>query len=401
MARVRPQRTSVPSSALRCHATQVPTVPRLVVRATDESHRVTTLELFFDLVFVFALTQVTQLMADDPTTRGTAARPGTARPALVRLVVLRVAGQPGAGGRGRPAAGDGRRDGSDVRRRAGDPGGVRRPARRAVRALRPGRLLRHRPRCAPGGLPRRGRRRQGPAAPVADDGDPDERRVLPACRRWCRRPALAVRAVGARPRRRLRRGVALRHRGLAGQQRRPLRRAARPDRDRRARRVDRRDRRRRGRQGGDRAGRPGRDAGAGRVDRHVVGLLRRGGTGRGAGPRPPRGRAARAAGPRLLHLPALPHAGRHRLSGARHEEGADLRRATPVTTRCRSRSRGFRSSRCTAGQCSTSSRSRRCAGATSGAGTASGWWCQQRYWHCSPWLPPCPRWRPSRCWPPS
>lgn len=37
------------------------------VRGTDETHRVTTLELFFDLVFVFAFTQVTQLMADDPT----------------------------------------------------------------------------------------------------------------------------------------------------------------------------------------------------------------------------------------------------------------------------------------------------------------------------------------------
>ena len=44
--------------------------PALVVRSTDESHRVTTLELFFDLVFVFAITQVTQLMADDPTARG-------------------------------------------------------------------------------------------------------------------------------------------------------------------------------------------------------------------------------------------------------------------------------------------------------------------------------------------
>ncbi len=40
------------------------------VRPTDASHRVTTLELFFDLVFVFAFTQVTQLMADDPTVRG-------------------------------------------------------------------------------------------------------------------------------------------------------------------------------------------------------------------------------------------------------------------------------------------------------------------------------------------
>jgi low temperature requirement protein LtrA len=45
-------------------------VRRLVVRPTDDSHRVTTLELFFDLVFVFALTQVTALMADDPTVRG-------------------------------------------------------------------------------------------------------------------------------------------------------------------------------------------------------------------------------------------------------------------------------------------------------------------------------------------
>lgn len=36
----------------------------------DETHRVTPLELFFDLVFVFAFTQVTQLMADDPTARG-------------------------------------------------------------------------------------------------------------------------------------------------------------------------------------------------------------------------------------------------------------------------------------------------------------------------------------------
>ena len=39
-------------------------VRRLVVRPTDDSHRVTTLELFFDLVFVFALTQVTARMAE-------------------------------------------------------------------------------------------------------------------------------------------------------------------------------------------------------------------------------------------------------------------------------------------------------------------------------------------------
>lgn len=40
------------------------------VRPTDASHRVTTLELFFDLVFVFAFTQVTQLMGGDPTPEG-------------------------------------------------------------------------------------------------------------------------------------------------------------------------------------------------------------------------------------------------------------------------------------------------------------------------------------------
>src|SRR3954468_17125989 len=36
----------------------------------DREQRVTNLELFFDLVFVFAITRVTQLMADDPTWTG-------------------------------------------------------------------------------------------------------------------------------------------------------------------------------------------------------------------------------------------------------------------------------------------------------------------------------------------
>ena len=35
-----------------------------------QEERVTPLELFFDLVFVFALTQVTAFMADDPTFAG-------------------------------------------------------------------------------------------------------------------------------------------------------------------------------------------------------------------------------------------------------------------------------------------------------------------------------------------
>src|SRR4051794_12329504 len=50
----------------------MPRRPALVahLHGTDDSHRVTTLELFFDLVFVFAITQVTTLMAADPTWRG-------------------------------------------------------------------------------------------------------------------------------------------------------------------------------------------------------------------------------------------------------------------------------------------------------------------------------------------
>lgn len=40
--------------------------------APDSEQRVTPLELFFDLVFVFAITQVTQMMADDPTWAGMA-----------------------------------------------------------------------------------------------------------------------------------------------------------------------------------------------------------------------------------------------------------------------------------------------------------------------------------------
>ena len=36
----------------------------------NDEHRVTPLELFFDLVFVFAITQVTSLLADDPTWGG-------------------------------------------------------------------------------------------------------------------------------------------------------------------------------------------------------------------------------------------------------------------------------------------------------------------------------------------
>src|SRR5918999_4921866 len=43
---------------------------RLRMEALSEDDSATPLELFFDLVFVFGLTQVTALMADDLTARG-------------------------------------------------------------------------------------------------------------------------------------------------------------------------------------------------------------------------------------------------------------------------------------------------------------------------------------------
>ena len=43
---------------------------RAPVRLTSEGHRVTTLELLFDLVFVFAITQITSFMAGDLSGRG-------------------------------------------------------------------------------------------------------------------------------------------------------------------------------------------------------------------------------------------------------------------------------------------------------------------------------------------
>jgi low temperature requirement protein LtrA len=44
--------------------------PRITVTAVAQEHRVTPRELFFDLVFVFAFTQVATLLADDPTFAG-------------------------------------------------------------------------------------------------------------------------------------------------------------------------------------------------------------------------------------------------------------------------------------------------------------------------------------------
>ena len=48
----------------------VAVTPRRIVRRDDAEARVSPLEMFFDLVFVYALTQVTAFMADDPTFAG-------------------------------------------------------------------------------------------------------------------------------------------------------------------------------------------------------------------------------------------------------------------------------------------------------------------------------------------
>src|SRR5687768_6052632 len=45
-------------------------VARIAAAAVDHEHRVTPRELFFDLVFVFAFTQMATLLADDPTFAG-------------------------------------------------------------------------------------------------------------------------------------------------------------------------------------------------------------------------------------------------------------------------------------------------------------------------------------------
>ena len=59
--------TVLPGAGAMRHDPGMATPRRARVEATGERAVVTPLELFFDLVFVFALTQVTDLMAEDPT----------------------------------------------------------------------------------------------------------------------------------------------------------------------------------------------------------------------------------------------------------------------------------------------------------------------------------------------
>src|SRR5712691_5037866 len=94
-------------------------------RLVETEHRVTPLELFFDLVFVFGFTQVTTLLHEDPSWGG------IGRSVLVLSALwwawgeLRLAHEHRRRrGRARPRRDAGRHRG-DVHRRPGGPGSIR------------------------------------------------------------------------------------------------------------------------------------------------------------------------------------------------------------------------------------------------------------------------------------
>ncbi len=166
---------------------------------------------------------------------------GHARRRVVRLVRVRVARQPSAGGRGAGARRHGGGDGRDVLRRHQHPVRLRAGRQRRVGARQ---RLRRRPLHPSRRLPDR-RRRRRPAA-QRDPGDARRRDggARAALHRCCprRRAATVVvaRRRGDRSARRLPRALD----ALAPQQRVALRRALRPRDHHRHRRVDRRRRRR-------------------------------------------------------------------------------------------------------------------------------------------------------------
>ena len=250
---------------------------------TREGHGVTTLELFFDLVFVFAITQVTALHGRRPRLAGRAPRAGAPRAAVVRLVQLRLAGQPGARRRGRRPGGRDRRHGGDVPRRARHPGGVgaTRAAASARRWCWPARSL-WSGCCTWPSTPSR------PWATPTCAGSCSARRSRSSV-------AVALLVVGALIGGATQTvlwalalvidysGVYASGTGLAAALTRALRRAARPDHDHRAGGVDHRRRRRGARPAADRADRRRGAARPGGQRRAVVAVLRRRRAGRRTG----------------------------------------------------------------------------------------------------------------------
>ena len=104
------------------------------VRRSAPGSRATPLELFYDLVFVFAFLHVTTATAGNPTARGLVAVPGAAGPALVVLVRVRRAGQPDPHRPGHRPGDRLRHHRRRLRAGAESPEGVRRPSRWAVRS---------------------------------------------------------------------------------------------------------------------------------------------------------------------------------------------------------------------------------------------------------------------------
>ena len=270
-----------------------PRTPR-VTAVRREEERVTALELFFDLVFVLALTQCTALMADRPDVAGTRPRPARARRPLVVVGRLRLAHERRRSGGGNRPARDVRRDGGVPRRCAVGAGRVRK--RRACLRVR----LRDRPGGAHLAVHDREPRRSGPAAVRHGPCGQHGRRRRPAPRSFDDRRRAPGSALVRRAPPRRRRAVPLLGGGLAPDAG-ALRRAARADHPDRPRRVDRRDRRRvggRGRRVGGRRGHTRSRARSGAL----VALLRRDRLARRAAPVVcgARTRAERARAGRLL-----------------------------------------------------------------------------------------------------
>ena len=155
------------------------------IQAVTEDARVTPIELFFDLVFVFSLTQVTALMSHNLSATRGRARDAGALPPLVVLGGVRVGGQRLARGRGHRPRGDVRLDGRDVRAGALRARGVRRPARRLVRT---GRARHHVPLAAavPSGDLLAGGRARSRAPPAAACGSSPPCSSAPRCCWWRR-----------------------------------------------------------------------------------------------------------------------------------------------------------------------------------------------------------------------
>ena len=244
-----------------------PRTPRLAATLRDKES-VTPLELFFDLVFVLALTQCTALMADEPTWEGAREGDARARGAVVVVERLRVADEPRRPRGGRRPDRDVRRDGAPSCRRAVRARGVRRLGA-AVRAR-----LRRRADRAHRAVRDRQPRRPEPAH-VGDRRSRSAPRSASACSSGASFADGALQGAIW--------GVAILldyggpyFFGVEGWRMmpEPLRRALRADRDHRARRVDRRDRRRR-RVGGRRRDRRRRGARHDRRRRAVVAVLRR------------------------------------------------------------------------------------------------------------------------------